>query len=188
MAAFATYQDLERALRVTFSDEDREQATELLEAASAYLRFVIGQNVYPRATITFTDWPDLSGRVDLPQWPVASIDSVERAGVEISWGYRPGFVLVDGQEPVDVTFTYGTVEPPDELRRVTVVLAAQALQSLELTGSLTAGGLSSVSIDDFRAAFANGGAETGVALPALQQAALRRAFGRGDMSMVEAYW
>lgn len=188
MAAFATYQDLEKALNITFPEGDREQAAELLEAASSYLRFVIGQNVYPQETVTFTGWPDLSGRVDLPQWPVVSVGSVQQDGVDVSYRYRPGFILVGDHEPVDVTFTYGTTDAPEELRRVTVVLAAQALQSLELTGSLTSGGLSSVSIDDFRAAFADGGASTGVALPPLQQAALRRAFGRGDVSMVEAYW
>ena len=187
MVAFATYEDLEKALKVTFPAEDRGQATELLEAASSYLRFVIGQNVYPQDTVTFTGWPDLSGRVDLPQWPVASVGAVQQDGVDVEYRFRPGFVLVGDHEPVDVTFTYGTAEAPEELRRVTVVLAAQALQSLELTGSLTAGGLSSVSIDDFRAAFAEGGSSTGIALPKLQQDALRRAFGRGDVSIVEAY-
>lgn len=187
MLAFATWQELETQLGVTFTPEDQAQATSLLESASSYLRGVIGQNVYPQSTATFTAWPDMSGRVDLPQWPVVSVSSVERDGAAIDFKYRPGYALVEGDEPVDVTFTYGVAEPPAELNRVTLVLASQALQSLELTGALTSGGLSSVSIDDFRAAFADGGSSTGVALPELQQKALRRQFGRGDVVIVEAY-
>lgn len=187
MVAFATWQELETQLGVTFTAEEQAQATSLLESASSYIRGVIGQNVFPQETVTFTAWPDLSGRVDLPQWPVVDVSLVEDGGEAVDFKYRPGFVLVGRRDMVDVTFTYGVTDAPEELKRTALVLGAQALQSLELTGGLTAGGLSSVSIDDFRAAFADGGSSTGIALPKLQQDSLRRMFGRGDVAMVEAY-
>lgn len=185
MEAFATVEDLEALLNVEYDDAEAARVTALLESASGYLRGVIGQDVFPRRTATYTAYPSF-GREDLPQWPVVSVDAVTDGGVSVPFKYRPGYVLVDREE-CDVTFTFGYSEPPDELKRLTCVLASQALQSLEMTGSLTAGGLSSVSIDDFRAAFADGGASTGVALPELQQASIRRQFGRGGMTIVEAF-
>lgn len=187
MTAFATAADLATLLKVTFSPDEEAQATALLEAASDHLRSVIGQNIYPQETVTYTAYPSL-GREDLPQWPVVSVASVEVNGEPVRFEYRPGFIMVDHDGPVDVTFTYGYMTVPGEIKRVTLVLAAQALQMLETTGSLTAGGLSSVSIDDFRAAFADGGAGTGISLTRHAEAALRRQFGRGGIDVIEATW
>lgn len=186
MTAFAEVADLEVLLKTTYEGDDSLQVAALLEAASDHLRFVIGQDVYPRATSTYTAYP-MFGREDLPQWPVVSVDAVERDGSPVEYRYRPGFILVSSDDPVDVTFTWGFDTAPGELKRLCLVLAAQALQMFEVTGGLSGGGLSSLSIDDFRAAFANGGESTGISLTKHVEQAIRNRFGRGDVGIVEAY-
>lgn len=173
-------------LNRTFAGGEADQAEALLEAASDYLRAVIGQEVFPQRTSTYDAYPSF-GREDLPQWPVVSVDSVKRGGVEIEYTYRPGYVTVRGDEPVEITFTWGVEESPGELKRLTCVLAAQALAMFETTGSVSAGGLSSIAIDDFRAAFADGGNGTGIALSPHAEKAVRRQFGRGSIVTLEAY-
>lgn len=184
MVAFATADDLAALLNRTFNPDEITWVNTLLEDASTYLRTVIGQQVYPQTQSEYVAYPD-AGRVDLPQWPVVSVDSVQRDSVDVTYHYRPGYIVVHHDDPVDVTFTWGYVTAPPELVRVTCVLAAQALQTLETTGSITASGLSSIAIDDFRAAFADGGALTGIALTQHAQRALRAAFGRGDLDVLE---
>lgn len=186
MTAFATVDELEELLKTTYEGADRIQAEKLLEAASGHLRFVIGQQVYPVTTTTYEAFPTF-GREDLPQWPVVKVEAVQREGKDVPFRYRPGFIMVGSDEPCDVTFMWGVSEPPVELNRLALVLAAQALQMFETTGALTAGGLSSLSIDDFRAAFADGGDGTGVSLSPHAEKSVRRAFGRGGVTVVEAY-
>lgn len=185
MTAFATYQELATALNTEFGDE-KKQAIMLLEAASDHLRHVIGQDVYPQTTSTYTAYPTF-GREELPQWPVVAVVSVQRDGVDVPYLYRPGYIVVADDDPVDVTFTWGVASPPPELKRLTIALAAQALQMLETTGALTAGGLSSLAIDDFRAAFADGGEQTGISLSPHAEKSVRKVWGRGDVTVVEAH-
>lgn len=186
MTAFATVAELEELLKTSYEGADAVQAEALLEAASGHLRFIIGQDVYPTTTTTYEAYPSF-GREDLPQWPVVKVVSVKRNGVDVPFRYRPGFIVVTGDEPCDVTFTWGVADPPAELNRLTLVLAAQALQMFETTGALSAGGLSSLGIDDFRAAFADGGEGTGISLSEHAEKSIRKAFGRGDVIITEAY-
>ena len=182
MDAFATYGDLELRLNRTFTTEERTWITALLEDASTYLRDdVIGQQVYPASTSTFTVWPD-GGRVDIPQQPLISIDLVSDAdGVTLveGTGYtrRDSTLIFRSDDPVTITFTYGYTLPPDSLKRWACVLVSQALFPLEQNLGLTVGGLSSVQIDDFRAAFADAGEMTGIALSDRNIALLREQFG-----------
>lgn len=185
MTAFATADDLALLTGREFTGEQGDQIDALLEAASAHLRSVIGQDVYPAQASTYTAYP-LGGREDLPQWPVVSVDAVERDGEEIDWTYRPGYILVSGDDAVDVTFTWGYESAPAELNRLTCVLVAQALATIELGLGLTAGGLSSVAIDDFKAAFAEGGAATGMSLSPHAEASIRQRFGRGGADLLES--
>ena len=187
MTAFATVTDLEPLLGRDFTAEEQAQVEALLEAASSFLRGVIGQDVYPVTTSTYTAYPS-GGREDLPQWPVVSVDAVTRDSVDVSYLYRPGFIMVDSDDPVDITFTWGLAVVPPELVRLTCVLAAQTLGAIETTGMLSAGGLSSVAIDDFKASFADGGAGAGMALTPQVEKSIRSQFGRGDVSFMEARW
>lgn len=184
MEAFTDAAAVAARLNRQFTDPEVAWVEALLVDASAYLRAVIGQNVYPVTTSTFTAWPDF-GRVDLPQYPVVSVNAVERDGVAVEYTYRPGYVEVREDDPVDVTFTWGCAEPPPLLVSLAAVLVSQAVLAVETGTGLTFGGLSSIALDDFRAAFSNGGAESGMVLPPLQQALIRREFGRGDVHVVE---
>ena len=182
--AFASIDDLKKLTGRDFPPEQVEQIEALLEAASTYLRSVAGQQVYPQQTVTYTDWPT-AGRLDLPQFPVVSIGSVKRDGAEIRYTYRPGYINVHGDEPVEVTYTFGYATVPDRLKDLACVLVSSALLTLEADLGLTAGGLSSVAIDDFRVAFADGGAQSGMVLPQIQEDAVRAEFGRGGFTLVE---
>lgn len=180
--AFATYTELGLRLKRTFTVGDESAwITSLLEDASTYLRDdVLGQQIFPQATSTFTAWPD-GGRVDMPQSPVISIDSVLRAGVPLvldtDYTRRDNTIVLDNDEPVDITFTYGYLLAPESLKRWCMVLVSQALIPLEAQLGLTAGGLSSVAIDDFKAAWANAGEESGITLTDRNIRLLREQFG-----------
>jgi hypothetical protein len=182
--AFTSSDEVATRLKRTFTSAEDEWVTALLVDASAYLRSVIGQDVYPTTTSTFTAWPD-AGRVDLPQYPVVSVDAVERDSEAVDYTYRPGYLTVDCDDPVDVTFTWGVATAPEILVSLAAVLVSQAILAVETGSGLTFGGLSSIALDDFRAAFAEGGAASGMVLPEPQQKLIRRQFGRGDVHVVE---
>lgn len=190
MDAFATYTDLEARLHREFSVDERPWITTLLEDASTYLRNdVLGLQVYPQSTSTVRLWPE-GGRVDIPTQPLISIDAVERDGEAIEYTQRENTIWVPiafatpavttatrVEAPVDVTFTYGYETAPESLKRWTCVLVSQALLPIEANLGLTAGGLSSVQLDDFRAAFADAGEMSGIALSDRNIQLLRQQFG-----------
>lgn len=184
MTAFATSADLAKRLNRVFTVEEEAWIDQLLEDASEHLRSVIGQQVYPQTTSEYVAYPS-GGRVDLPQWPVVAVVSVKRDGADIDYTYRPGFITVSGDEPCDVTFTWGYETAPVELSRLACVLVSQALIPLENQLGLTAGGLSSVALDDFRLAWADGGEQSGMALTRHAEDGVRRQFGQGDVTVVE---
>ncbi|MDR7189777.1 hypothetical protein J2Y46_002603 [Microbacterium sp. BE35] len=182
MEAFATVAELETRLGRTFEVDQQEQIQVLLEDASTYLRHVIGQVVYPRVQSTFVGYP-VDGRLDLPQWPIVSVDEVTRDGAGVEHRYRPGYITVVCDEPVTVKFTWGFLDPPEELVRYTCVLVSQALLTIEANLGLSAGGLSSVSIDDFKIAWADAGGLSGMALTPHAEAAVRNQFGMGSATI-----
>lgn len=184
MTAFATVEQLGNLLGRDFPAEEVSHVEYLLESASSHLRSVIGQLVFPETVSTYTGYPD-AGREDLPQWPVVSVDTVTRNGAPIPFRYRPGYITVAGSAPIEVTFTWGLKEAPKELSRLACVLAGQALTTLELGLGVTAGGLSSIALDEFKAAFADGGAATGMVLTPHAEAGIRSQFGRGGMTVLE---
>ena len=179
--AFATYTELALRLNRTFTTAEQAWVTSLLGDASTYLRDdVLGQQVYPQATSTFTAYPD-GGQVDLPQSPVVSIDLVERAGVvlvaDVDFTRRNNTIYLSNDDPVDLTFTYGYLLAPDSLKRWAIVLVSQALIPLEAGLGLTVGGLSSIALDDFRAAFADAGELSGITLSDRNIKLIRDSFG-----------
>ena len=180
--AFASYEDLGSRLRRTFTTDEVAWITTLLEDASTYLRDdVIGLQVFPQSEVTFSAWPS-NGEVVLPQQPVISVASVEVGGDPVDFEVRDGVVTVDTDDQVDITFTFGYEVAPESLRRWACVLVSQALVPLELNLGLTVGGLSSVALDDFKAAFADGGESTGMSLSDRNVALIRRQF-RGEVEV-----
>jgi hypothetical protein len=176
--AFATYDELGIRLNRTFTvGAESAWITSLLEDASTYLRDdVLGLQVYPQTTSTFTAWPD-GGQVDMPQQPVITIDAVQRDGVDVPYQRLNSTIFVDDDLPVDVTFTFGYASPPESLARWACVLVSQVLLPLEQQLGLTAGGLSSIAIDDFKAAWANAGEESGITLTDRNIKLIREQFG-----------
>jgi hypothetical protein len=184
MQAFATAEEFGKLIKREFTTEESEWIDELLAAASAHLRSVIGQLVFPRTTSEYTAYPS-GGREDLPQWPIVTVTAVKRDGHDVPFTYRPGYITVRGDEPCDVTFTWGYDEAPDELKRLACVLVSQTLLTLEAQLGLTAGGLSSVQLDDFRLAWANAGDGSGMSLTEHAEKAIQQQFGQGGVTVVE---
>lgn len=184
MVAFATSSDLGARMKRTFTGAEATWVDGLLADATAYLQREIGQLVHPKETVTFTDWPS-AGWVELPQWPVVSVDAVERGGVAVPFEDRPGRVRVASDEKVDVTFTFGYEDCPRDLVALCCSLVSQQLLLVEAGLGLSIGGLSSVALDDFKIAFADGGDGTGLTLPKPTLAGLRQAYGRGTVTQVD---
>lgn len=179
MTAFATHDDLATKMKRTFTLGEQEWVTSLLEDAASFLRGCMGRaTVYPVTTSTFPAWPQ-GGRVDLPQPFVVSVDAVTRGEDEdpLDFRRREDAVYVDGDDECAVTFTYGLTEPPADLVGLNCALVSSQVGLVEADLGLQIGGLSSVSLDDFKVAFADGGALTGLALPDPQLRYLRDAYG-----------
>jgi len=177
MTAFATHDDLATRMKRVFTVAEQEWVTVLLEDAASFLRGCMGRaQVYPVTTSTFTAYPS-GGRVDLPQPFVVSVDSVSRAGVPVDFTRREDTVYVPTDDAVYVEFTYGLAEPPSDLVALNCALVSGTITLVEADLGLQVGGLSSVALDDFKVAFADGGAGTGLTLPEPQLRYLRDAYG-----------
>ena len=177
MTAFATHEDLATRMKRVFTADEQAWVTVLLEDAASFLRGCMGSAaVYPVTTSTFPAWP-LGGRVDLPQPFVVSVDAVEREDEPLDFKRREDAVYVDGDDECAVTFTYGLAEPPADLVGLNSALVSSQIALVEADLGLQVGGLSSVALDDFKIAFADGGALTGLALPEPQLRYLRNAYG-----------
>lgn len=182
MDAFATAAELGQRLNRSFTAGEMAWMTVLLEDASTYLRDdVIGLQVFPQSTSTFTAWPD-GDRIDLPQAPVVSVTSVTRDGDAVKYHLRDNSIYLHdwtraAECSVDVTFTYGYTSAPESLKRWACVLVSQALLPLEQKLGLTAGGLSSVALDDFKLAWADAGEESGITLSDRNIELIRSQFG-----------
>lgn len=163
MIAFATSDDLALRLNRTFTTGEEAWVTALLEDAADFMRGVMGSQVYPSTQSTYVAYP-VGGRVTLPQGMVRSVDAVERDGEEVEYERRQDTLFVDCNDPVDVTFTYGLDAAPGDLVSINCALVSQMMLTVEAGLGLSGGGLSSVAIDDFRAAFADGGASTGLSM------------------------
>ena len=180
MEAFATVDDLALRLNRTFTDDEEAWIGSLLADASTYLRDdVLGLQVFPQQQATFSARAT-DGFVVLPQQPVISVDAVtdsDDAPIWFDWIDDRVYVRVHRHDRVNVTFTFGFAEPPESLVRWTCVLVSQVLIPLEQQLGLTVGGLSSVQIDDFRAAFADAGDSTGITLSDRNIALIREQYG-----------
>lgn len=167
-----------------------------LADASAEIRAIVGQPI-TRMTSTVELYADRPCRVDLPAWPVVSIASVVRGGIEVDpTAYHVRFrtlrFSVCKGEAVTVTYTHGWEEIPGDLVLWTCVLAASMKSGTEATGALglTAGvGTKSEAIDDYQVTLSGpessgGDPATGLTLPESIATRLRNAYGGGGM----AYW
>ncbi|GAA5198535.1 hypothetical protein [Microbacterium jejuense] len=178
MVAFAKPDDVAGTLKRTFSSDEDDWVKLLLEQSADYLRYsVIGQHVYPPTTVTFTAYP-VGGRVTLPQSYVQEIVSVKAGDDDVAYTRFEDVIEGVWEQAVDVTFTYGAVSPPADLAGVNIAMVSSAISLVESGLGVSFGGLSSLALDDFKVAFADGGDKTGhLTLPALTADNLRRAYG-----------
>lgn len=178
MEAFATPQDLGTRMKRTFTPDEQAWLTAILGDAAAYLRGVAGASIYPVQTSTFTAYP-LGGRVDMPQPYVSSIGPVKLADTEteVNFARFEDSIYVYSTAPIDITFTYGLAEPPADLVGLNCAIVSGQIVLIEQELGLQIGGLSSVALDDFKIAFADGGALTGLSLPVPQMQYIRDTYG-----------
>lgn len=183
MDAFATHDDLGGLLKRTFVGDDITWVTSLLEKAASYMRGVIGSQVYPATSSTYTTVA-FGGWVDLPQNVIRSVDSVvDSAGSAVSYTRVQDSIQTNCSGPLTITFTYGVAAAPDDLVALNCVLVSQQLITLANNLGLSGGGLSSVSIDDFKLAFANAGEGTGYSLTEQNQQYLKDVYGRSGWTV-----
>lgn len=178
MDAFATSYDLGSRMKRTFTDEERAWVDDLLGDAAAYLRGVVKASIYPVQTSTYTAYP-MGGRADMPQPYVVDIGPVTLAGTDtpVKFARWEDSIYLYSPDPIDITFTYGLAEPPADLVGLNCAIVSGQIGLIEQDLGLSIGGLSSVALDDFKVAFADGGAGTGLTLPVPQLQYLRDTYG-----------
>lgn len=180
--AFATAADLaDRLGQDVPTGTTLLQWESLLADATAHLRGIIGWQVYPQAEVTQRFLYPTGTRLPLP----GLLASLPVPTVTIGGSASTDWSVIDGAlyrahgwyGDVEVTYTVGYADPPADLVSWCCVLASQMLASVTDLGSLASGDVSSVSIDDFRKAWASGGESNGVSLPGRVEDALRARYG-----------
>lgn len=177
MTAFATADDLAVRMKRTFTEGDQAWVTALLEDAAGVMRGVMRNQVYPSAQSTYLAYPT-GGWVDLPQGFIRSVDAVTRDGDPVRFERVQDSIRVHCDGPVEVTFTYGLDTAPADLIGINCALVSGVILTVENGLGLTAGGTSSVAIDDFKLAFADAGASSGAALTDTTRDYLVQNYGR----------
>lgn len=176
MVAFATATDLGVRMNRTFTSDEQAWVTALLEDAAAFMRGVMRNQVYPSTTSTYTAYP-LRGRVALPQTFIRSLDAVTVGGLPVSYDRFEDTITVGDDVPTEITFTYGLDTAPGDLIGINCALVSQMMLTVEAGLGLNAGGLSSVALDDFKAAWADAGASSGMAMTAATKNYLEDNYG-----------
>lgn len=180
MVAFATADDLALRMQRTFTGPEEAWVTALLEDAAGLMRGVMRQQVYPAVEAEYIAYP-LGGRVDLPQAFIRSIDSVVQDGTELildtDYTRFEDSLLIGCDLPVTLTVTYGLDDAPADLLALNCVIVSSAMLTVEAGTGLTAGGLSSVALDDFKAAWADAGEQSGLTMTPFAEKYLREQYG-----------
>jgi hypothetical protein len=147
---FATVADLQARTKVTYAGADIDWVQTLLNDATEHLRDILGWQVYPSAQVSYTTkvWAGIFNR--LPIQPVISLDSVSIPNTYMTYDVYDGGFESDTNGIATVQFTAGYSVPPPSLTSWACVLAAQVIDAVTKLGMLGNGGLSSVSIDDFK--------------------------------------
>lgn len=159
MTAFATVDNLATLLNRTFTSGEREWLESLLDSSAEFMRGHMGV-VYPAVTATFTTWPS-DGWVTLPAY-LRSIESVTQEGQPVAFERIDNSIHLHTARAVTITMTAGLAKAPDDLVGMNCALVSQAMLAVEMQLGLTVGGLSSVALDDFKVAFADGGEASGM--------------------------
>ncbi|WP_426940242.1 hypothetical protein [Pseudarthrobacter sp. S6] len=174
---FAEIADLQYRLNKTFTAGETDWLNAILGDATEHLRSVLGWQVYPQATVTVRTKVNIGDFYRIPVQPVQSIGAVLVDGSAVTVDDFDGGIQFKDKGIAEITFTAGYAVLPSVLTSWTCVLAAQAIEAVKKLGMLSSAGLSSVSIDDFKMAWAGGGEGSGFVLPERVVEQLRSAYG-----------
>lgn len=147
---FATVADLQARTKVIYTGADIDWVQTLLNDATEHLRDILGWRVFPSAQVTYKTKVRAGIFNRLPIQPVQSLDSVIIPATYMTFDEYDGGFETDTNGIATVTFTAGYTAPPPSLTSWCCVLAAQVIDAVTKLGMLGNGGLSSVSIDDFK--------------------------------------
>lgn len=177
MKAFATIDELKEVTGRTIPPEQVPQVEKLLERAATLIRNEAGPGavLWPQQQVTLRARPGLDGRWYFPQHPVTDV-SVD--GTPLT-DFDDAYLLLPA--PATVTFTVGYRVVPDILRDLNISIAATALRTVELGLGLSVDGISSLTIDDFKVAFRDGGQATDMALTEPSAKAIRALAGASSI-------
>lgn len=155
MTTLATELDLERRLGRSLTHDEGRRVDALLTDASAAIRAYTAQTITSETT---TDRLRIRrGRVRLPQRPVTDVDAVtDTEGTALSftwsgsdeldvglidvlydWAWEP-FRTGTDSIPVDVTYTHGYLDVPDDIVGVCAGIALRALGQTPTMSGITA--------------------------------------------------
>lgn len=190
MASFASVDDMETRLGVTYTGSEIAQAQAFLDDATAFLQAEIGQLI-TAGTATYTTRHRGDSPLHLPQQPVTAVTAVEIDGTALT---SDEYDLVDQElhlpprwssgefgeyrpyMDVTVAFTYGYTTVPAELKAWCIVLASQQMTAAA-GGSLGIPGVRSESIDDYSVTYVTDGST--MTLPREILDRLRARYGTG---------
>ena len=199
MDPLATAQQLADRLKLPpFEGEELAQVQLLLDDASDEIRAIVGQAI-SRTTSTVVLWADKPGRVDLPAWPVVSVDEVKYNGEVLdpaSYRVRYRTLLLPvhcTRAEIEVTYTHGWDPIPNEIVKWTCVLAAAMWNAVRDTGALgmSAGMVQRTeAIDDYQLSWqsaeaAGGDSASGLTLAPRIAERLRATYGGGSVAWLE---
>lgn len=177
---FATATEVAAAMKRTFTTEETQWVEQRIEAATEYMRSNMGGvHIAPVATTTESVYP-VSGEVALSQPYIRSIDAVTFQGAAIAYSRYQDTIRVANYRAteLEVTYTHGLDKVPADLRDICIALVAGQIDNMENDLGISVGGLSSIALDDFKVAFADGGDKTGLYLSEHHIAYLQRKYGR----------
>jgi hypothetical protein len=180
LAPFATPEYVATSMKRTFTNAEKAQVEQWLDEASEYIREVAGgAAIYPVQTSTYRATP-IRGEIRVPFDPLRSVDAVtDLEGRALGYRMFENRILLDRwtQDQVEVTVQYGLDEAPSLLKSYASALVENRILLAESGLGFQFGGLSSVQLDDFRVAFADGGDKAGMVLPQHSVELIQKRYG-----------
>lgn len=178
MTSFATVDDLtDRGATLAVSDLVAQQ---ILDDAAEHLQGIVGPIASPATQSSVSLYIGRGPQwVRVPMHPVVSIDSVTIDGISQRYRRVGDSIRVCGPGELVITATHGFATIPGELVSWACVIASQVLSTLKELGSLGAGEVSSIGIDDYRKAFKQVADRGAFAVPEQAAARLAARYGGG---------
>lgn len=150
---FAAVADLQARTKVVYAGADIDWVQSILNDASAHLRDILGWQVFPAISASYTTKLQAGMFHRFPQSPAsgASTSYLDNSGpIPAAPAMFDGGFVPSKSGIATVTFTAGYSIAPPSLVSWSCVLAAQVIDAVTKLGMLGNGGLSSVAIDDFK--------------------------------------